>query len=118
MPPPDFNVELLGMYDSYFPEVKHSYQYISLHENWIEHRPTLRVNKNLQCSFDGSVWHGSAVYTKTEEGGRWEMKSHYRAEHDKMKTVVFDELPLTASFLHLNKQDEGCNALLTPTVSE
>ena len=106
------------MYDSYVNEVKHSYLYLSLHPAWIEYRPTLRVNKNLQCSFDGSDWHGSAVYTKTEEGGRWEIKFHYQAEHDKMKTVVFDELHHTTSFPHLNKENKGYNAMLIPSLSE
>ena len=112
------DAEMGAIFDSAVNEVKHRYLYLSLHPSWITLRPTLRVNKFLQCSFDGGVWHGSAIYTCTEEGGRWELKFHYNAEYDKMKTVVFDELHHTTSFLHLNKDDKGYNAMLIPSLSE
>ena len=110
--------EIHAMYENGVNEVKHRYLYLSLHPSWINQRPTIRVNKLLQCSFDGGPWHGSAHYTVTEEGGRWELNFHYNAELDKMKTLVFEELHGTTSFLHLNKENKGYNAMLIPSLSE
>ena len=100
-----------------FNEVKHRYLFLNLHPRWIDHRPTVRVNKLLQCSFDGGPWHGTAQYMVNEKGGRWELHFHYNAELDKMKTMVFEELQHTTSFLHLNK-DKGYNTMLIPSTSE
>ena len=112
------DAEMDAIYESTVNEVKHRYLYLSLHPSWITLRPTIRVNKLLQCSFDGGPWHGTAHYTVTEEGGRWELKFHYKAEVDKMKTLVFEELHGTTSFLHLNKENKGYNAMLIPSLSE
>ena len=95
-------------------EIKHQFVHLSLHPNWITLRPTIAVNKFLQISYDGSRWHGSACYTCTDEGGQWEMTFNYKADVNKLKTVVFSELQHTTSFLHLNKENKGYNALLIP----
>ena len=95
-------------------EIKHMFIHLSLHPAWIANRPTIAVNKLLQISYDGSSWHGSAIYRCTEDGGQWEMTFNHKADVDKMKTVLFTELQHTTSFLHLNKENKGYNALLTP----
>ena len=95
-------------------ELKHPFVHLSLHPNWITLRPTIAVNRFLQISYDSSSLHGSAVYTCIEEGGQWEMTFNYKADVDKMKTVLFSELQHTTSFLHLNTENKGYNALLTP----
>jgi hypothetical protein len=95
-------------------EIKHMFIHLSLHPAWITNRPTIAVNKLLQISYDGSSWHGSAIYRVTEDGAEWEMTFNYKADVDKMKTVLFTELQHTTTFLHLNKENKGYNALLIP----
>ena len=95
-------------------DIKHMFIHLSLHPAWITNRPTIAVNKLLQISYDGSSWHGSAIYRVTGDGGQWEMTFNYKADVDKMKTVLFNELQHTTSFLHLNKENKGYNALLIP----
>ena len=102
------------VYDEVFEVVKHRYIYLSLHVCWINIRPMISVNKFLQISVDGSPWHGSALYRVTAEGAEWEMTFNYKADVDKMKTVLFTELQHTTTFLHLNKENKGYNALLIP----
>ena len=101
-------------HDEVFEVVKHRYIYLSLHVCWINIRPMISVNKFLQISFDGSPWHGSALYTVTEDGGQWAMTFNYKGDVNKMKTVLFKEMQHTTSFLHLNTENKGYNALLIP----
>ena len=93
--------------------IKHQFLMLNLHPNWIALRPVLAVNKLLQISYNGSPWHGSAIYRVTAEGAEWEMTFNYKADVDKMKTVLFTELKHTTTFLHLN-ENKGYNALLIP----
>ena len=97
-------------------EIKHKFIHLCVHPAWIANRPTIAVNKLLQISYDGSSWHGSAIYRCTEDGGQWEMTFHYKADVNKMKTVLFTELKHTTSFMHLNEADKGYNALLIPCI--
>jgi hypothetical protein len=101
-------------HDEVFEVVKHKYIYFSLHIAWINMRPTISVNKFLQISFDGSPWHGSAIYTVTEGVGQWAMTFNYKGDMTKMKTVLFKEMPHTTSFLHLNDTNNDYNAMLIP----
>ena len=94
--------------------IKHQFLMLNLHPSWIASRPVLAVNKLLQISYNGSPWHGSAIYRVTAEGAEWEMTFNYKADVDKMKTVLFTELQHTTTFLHLNKENKGYNALLIP----
>ena len=95
-------------------DIKHKFLHLSTHPAWITIRPTIAVNKLLQISYDGSDWHGSAIYRVTADGAEWEMTFNYKADVDKMKTVLFTELQHTTTFLHLNKENKGYNALLIP----
>ena len=95
-------------------KVKHQFVHLSLHPDWITFRPTIAVNTFLQISYEGSSWHGSAVYTCDEEGGQWEMTFNFKPDETKLKTIVFKELDHTTSSLHIDKKNKGYNALLIP----
>ena len=95
-------------------ELKHLFIHLCVHPAWIATRPTIAVNKHLQISYNGSSWHGSAVYRFTENGGEWEMTFNYKADVNKMKTVLFTEIKHTTAFLHLNLENKDYNALLIP----
>ena len=95
-------------------EIKHQFVHLSLHPNWITLRPTIAVNTFLQISYEGSSWHGSAVYTCDEEGGQWEMTFNFKADEAKFKTILFKELEHTTSFLHIDKKKKGYNAMFIP----
>ena len=107
------DAESPSVYDG-VQSVKHIFIHLSTHPAWITGRPTIAVNKLLQISYNGSPWHGSAIYRVTAEGAEWEMTFNYKADVDKMKTVLFTELQHTTTFLHLNKENKGYNALLIP----
>ena len=98
-------------------EVKHCFVLLSLSPHWIWLRPEIAVNKFGQISYEGSDWHGSALYCATENGTQWEMTFHTRANVSKMKTYVFKEVRYTTSFLSMD-EDEGYNALLLPKFIE
>jgi len=106
------DAESPSVYDG-VQSVKHIFIHLSTHPAWITSRPTIAVNKLLQISYNGSPWHGSAIYRVTAEGAEWEMTFNYKADVDKMKTVLFTELKHTTTFLHLN-ENKGYNALLIP----
>ena len=95
-------------------EIKYQFLHLSVHPPWFSFRPLLLVNTLCQISYDGSDWHGSAIYRVTADGAEWEMTFNYKADVDKMKTVLFTELQHTTTFLHLNKENKGYNALLIP----
>ena len=107
------DAESPSVYDG-VQSVKHIFIHLSTHPAWITKRPTIAVNKLLQISYDGSSWHGSAIYRVTEDGAEWEMTFNYKADVNKMKTVLFKEMQHTTSFLHLNTENKGYNALLIP----
>ena len=94
--------------------VKHQFVHLSLHPDWLVYRPTIAVNALLQISYEGSSWHGSAVYTCDEEGGQWEMTFNFSADVTKMKVIVFKELKHTTSFLASDKKNKGYNGMLIP----
>ena len=85
-------------------EIKHQFLMLSVHPSWIANRPVIAVNKLLQISYDGSSWHGSAIYRLTEDGGQWEMTFNWQADVNRMKTVLFTEVKHSTSFLHLDKE--------------
>ena len=96
-------------------DIKHKFLHLSTHPAWITIRPTIAVNKLLQISYDGSDWHGSAIYRYTENGGVWAMTYNWQADANEMKTVLFEQVKGTNVFLHLLKGfQEFQNALLIP----
>ena len=95
-------------------EIKHQFLHLSVHPPWIDFRPIIAVNKLLQISYDGSSWHGSAIYRLTDDGEVWEMTFNWAADMNKMKTVLFEQVKNTDTFLHLNKENKDYNALLIP----
>ena len=98
--------------------IKHQYVMLNLHPNWITQRPVLAVNKFLQCSYNGSDWHGSAIYRATEDGEQWEFTFNWSGDMNKMKILLFEKLKDTDTFLHLNTENKGYNAILIPFLSD
>ena len=53
-----------------------------------EHISMLVVDHNLRISFDGSDFHGAALYCTDEDGlGRWEMTFNWQGNLNFMKTT-------------------------------
>ena len=92
--------------------IKHQFLMLNLHPSWIASRPVLAVNKLLQISYNGSDWHGSAIYRLTDDGEEWALTFNWAGDMNKMKTVLFEKLKHTDTFLHLNTENKGYNALL------
>ena len=96
-------------------EIKYQILHLSVHPPWLSFRPLLLVNTLCQISYDGSDWHGSAIYRYTENGGVWAMTYNWQADVNEMKTVLFEDVKHTNCFLHLLKGfQEYNNALLIP----
>ena len=96
-------------------EIKYQFLHLSVHPPWLSFRPLLLVNTLCQISYDGSDWHGSAIYRYTDNGGVWAMTYNWQADVNEMKTVLFEQVKGTNVFLHLLKGfQEFHNALLIP----
>ena len=91
--------------------VKHEFVHLSLDAKWLEKPMKVDVNTSLMVSVDEGKWHGKAVYTEDEEGGKWTLVYNWKADMDNLKTVVFKQVQRTNTYLAVNK-NPAYNCLL------
>ena len=91
--------------------VKHELVHMSLDPAWLEFPMKVDVNTSLMVSVDEGPWHGKAVYTEDEEGGKWTLLYHWKADMNKLKTVSFKQVQRTNTYLAVNK-NPAYNCLL------
>ena len=65
--------------------VKHSFVHMCLDVAWLEYPFMMDVNMCLMVSVDGAPWHGKAVYTVGDEGGKWTLLYHWKRRHEQVE---------------------------------
>ena len=93
-------------------DVSHYFVLLSLSPHWIWLRPEIAVNRLGQISYEGSDWHGLALYFPTTHPQQWSMTFHTRADVTKMRTYVFQRVMHTRSFLCTEEETRFMGLLL------
>ena len=97
-----------------------SHKFVLLHlliPHWIWFQPEIAVNRDGQISFEGSDWHGAALYFPSMHPQHWSMTFDWKADVNKMRTYVFQRVMHTSSFL-CTEEDSLFMALLLPHISD
>ena len=80
-------------------DVSHSFVLLNLRPQWIWFRPEIAVNRLGNIIYDGSDWHGLALYCPTTHPQQWSMTFHSGADVTKMQTYLFERVQDTSTFL-------------------
>jgi hypothetical protein len=91
--------------------VKHEFVHMSLDSARLEFPMKVDVNTSLMVSINGGPWYGKAVYTEDEEGGKWTLLYHWKADMNNLKQVSFKQVQRTNTYLAVNK-NPAYNCLL------
>ena len=97
-------------------EVSHCFVLVSLSPHWIWLRPEIAVNRLGQISYEGSDWHGLALYFPTTHPEQWSMTFDSRADVTKMRTYLFQRVQHTCTFL-CTEEETLFKGLLLPKIS-
>ena len=98
-------------------DVKHYFVLLSLSPHWIWLRPEIAVNKFGQISYEGSDWHGLAVYCFTPGNTSWRLTFNARAILERMQTFLFERIEDTHTFICLC-DERRFNVVLIPKIVE
>ena len=82
----------------------HRFLLLNLRPHWIWLRPELAVNRLGQISYEGSDWHGRAVYSPNTHPQQWSMTFHSHANTKKMRTFLFESVENTDTFLCIDSE--------------
>ena len=93
-------------------EISHCFVLLHLSPHWIWFQPEIAVNRFGQISFEGSDWHGLALYFPSSHPQQWSMTFDSRANVNNMRTYVFQRVMHTRSFLCTEEETRFMGLLL------